>query len=172
MTEKVSLTALRDDPSIIQDFYFSAMTAGYASERSKPKAVPNQPGSKQNVFERDAWLLSDTWHITPVSTFSGGATHIYFDGTLVWMMHYFGQYPDCLIPFLKRALAEEYRKRTFNAGRGPRQVIFKNEGLIYRNQPEASRFDYFCGLETLGPALGALDDKNSGWHRYHGGLML
>lgn len=173
MPQRLTIAALRDDPSIIENFYFNAMTEeGYASLKAKPRAVPNLPGSKQIVFEREEWLLTDTWHIPPLSDFSGGATHIYFEDTIVWMMHYFGRYPKHLIPFLLQALGDEIKEKRFNGGRGSKQRIFKKEGLIYRNQAEASRFDYFTGLETLGPARESLDDENSGWHRYHGGLML
>jgi hypothetical protein len=173
MPQNLSLKDLRNDPSIIEKFFSHAMTEeGYASPKSKPRAVPNLPGSKQIVFERDQWLFTDTWHTTRASDFTGGATHIYFDTTLVWMMHYFGNYPKHLIPYVFKALVAEYRKNSFNGGRGPQKLIFQREKLIYKNHAEASRFEYFSGLETLGPTDVPHDNKNSGWHRYHGGLML
>ena len=172
MASKRILAALRDEPSVIETFYLNAMTEGFVSTTSKPRKVPNLPDSKQVIFQRDGWKLTDTWHVTPASDYSGGATHIYFEDTLVWMMHYFGRYPQSLIPFLKEALAEEFKNKRFTGGRGPKQLIFKNKGLIYRNQAEDPRFIHFHGEETLGPALELENDQNFGWHRYHGGLML
>jgi len=173
MPEKLTLDALRDDPSTIESFYFDAVAQeGYASMKPHPQMVPSIPCAKQIVFERGVWLFRDICHITHGSGFSGGSTVIYFDQTPVWMMLYFGYYPKHLLPFLQEALSEEARKKSFNGGRGPKQHIFKKEGLIYRNQARTYRFDYFSGQETLQPTGEGLNENNSGWHLYHGGLML
>jgi hypothetical protein len=172
MSKPLTIQDLRRDPSIILEFYFRAMVEGYASKTRSVRAVARHPGSKQISYQEGPWTITDTWHVTPLSQFSGGATHIYFEGKLVWMMQYFGYYPEELIPFLKEALAVEYKERRFNGGRGPRGLISSDKKLIYNNRPDAKSFESFHGIETIRPRHEDPTPKNSGWHRYHGGLMI
>jgi hypothetical protein len=152
----------------IQKMFFEAMNAGYAAE-GKPRkgSIAELPGSKTITYAKDPWLVVDVYQVTPISTFSGGTTHIWYEGAEVWMMQYFGWYYEEAIPCLKAALRESYAKKEFCGGRGPTFLETKAPKLHYMNKPDKCSFDWFHGVETIETPGGA----TMGIHRYQGGLM-
>jgi hypothetical protein len=165
MTEVLSILQLRKNPQRIESLFFDAMRNGYVGDEP-PTIVPLLPCGKQTVLKHTPWLVTDTWEKNEWTNYSGGATRIYYDGTLVWMMQYFGAYAPEVIPFLKQALFEHYQGEKFYGGRGPKR--FTHENIEYTNEVEhGSSFQNFRGIEKIhreGMLLGE--------HRYHGGLMI
>jgi len=154
----------------MRDVFFEAMNAGYAAE-GKPKkgSIAELPGSKTITYTIGPWVVLDVYQVTPISSFSGGTTHIWYKGVEVWMMQYFGKYEEVAIPCLKAALRDAYSRKEFRGGRGPH--TFKHTGFVYRNPISQLDFEEFYGAEEI------LDERHErrkvlGWHRFQGGLMI
>ncbi len=124
-----------------EQIFFEAMLSGYAE------------------FKRGLWRVSDTWIVGTYGN-SAGWTTMFWRERPFWNMQYQGCYRDEAIPFLKRALLENYRKRIFLGGRGPTKFEIR-EGFValrYENTPTrslrlsggmASGFDQFYGEERI-----------------------
>ncbi|MFA6414922.1 MAG: DUF5680 domain-containing protein [Candidatus Paceibacterota bacterium] len=166
MTDLIATPTFR---SQAQEVFFEAMNAGYAAE-GKPKkgSIAELPGSKTLTYIRDSWVVLDVYQVTPISLFSGGTTHIWYEGVEVWMMQYFGWYYAEAILCLKTALRKSYAKKEFCGGRGPTFLETKAPKLHYMNKPDECSFDWFHGVETIETPGGA----TMGIHRYQGGLMI
>lgn len=153
----------------MKDIFFAAMNTGYtANEKQRKSSLAGIPGYKVITFVSGYWKVIDAYQVSPLGDKSGGTTHILYDGTPTWMMHYFGQYPEEAIPCLKAALRETYVKKRFVGGRGP--DCFIHENYMYRNQSPFGNFRYFSGREHIEDRKYVKDLY--GWHVYHGGLML
>ncbi|MDP1707049.1 MAG: DUF5680 domain-containing protein [bacterium] len=152
----------------MQGIFFEAMNAGYAAEdKSKKGSIAELPGSKTITYAKDPWVVLDVYQVTPISSFSGGTTHILYECVPVWMMQYFGMYHEDAIPFLKAALRHNYESSEFLGGRGP--GIFIRDGWGYSNHSFiGSSFAKFSGYEYIWSP----DNEPKGWHNYHGGLMI
>lgn len=167
MTRIYTLDEIRQDHTPIRQVFFNAMLAGYAAKIPKIVSSADSPHCKVFEYTEGAnWLVTDTYHVTPNSDFSGGTTVIYYAYVPVWMMQYFGHYPEATIPFLKEALALEYGRRRFTGGRGQMSLVKEDRNYI---NDVAGDFSRFNGIEQI-----RRGDKPEviGWHRYHGGLMI
>jgi hypothetical protein len=154
------LTLRRQAPEVFMD----AMMAGYVSD-SKKSSVPELAGSKQLIYTCHDWKVTDTYIVTPAGDQSAGMTIISYGGIPVWSMQYLGKYTKEAIPFLKEALAENYKHKIWHGGRGP--GAYDSGGWVYTNHPVVDGFDNFHGYEGIhGP--GGLQ----GWHRYSGIWMV
>lgn len=161
-----TLDELRQDHTQIREVFFDAMLAGYASKRPRITSSLDSPHTKVLTYEKDRWLVTDTYHVTPTSDFSSGATVIHFDYMPVWTIQYLGPHPEETIPFLKEVLKAEYGRRRFTGGRGQMSLVGKNYNYI--NDIEGD-FRLFSGTERI-----RRNDSPEviGWHRYQGGLMI
>lgn len=171
MTKLYTLDELREDYTPIQEVFFDAMLAGYASKKPEVTAIKELPGSKVIEYRDDPWRVVDMYFVVPNSNDSGGTTLIYYEDTPVWIMHYAGYYPQEVIPFLKSALLTQYQKREFIAGRGPE--LYENKKYSYMNWRADSNFGSFYGNEEIEK----YDHKQGigetvGEHHYHGRLLI
>lgn len=115
-----------------QRMFFDAMRMGYVNDDAKAKAtIACLPGSHRIVHVDGPWMVIDVYHTTSLSDRSYGTTHLSYEGTPVWMMHYEGEYPKGAIPTLKRALAKNYLDGVWHGGRGP--AVFDDGDLSYEN---------------------------------------
>ncbi|TSC64864.1 MAG: hypothetical protein G01um101491_129 [Parcubacteria group bacterium Gr01-1014_91] len=155
----------------MKDVFFEAMNNGYANSPKK-KSVLWLPGSKTIEYIRDPWRVVDTYHVTQLSTRSGGTTITSYEETPVWIMQYLGEYNEVVIPCLKAALRAAYGDKQFFGGRGPE--FFQYGKYSYRNFSPRNvwhnhRFgDRFNGNEEINDEDGQL----KGWHSYQGCGML
>jgi hypothetical protein len=157
------------DIETLQDFFFRAMLAGYASG-SETEPVPGMPGWKRVPPFKDESLglmLVDMWCTHLRSGKSFGTTTIYFDGDPVWVMQYSGEYREEAVPLLKRALHEAYQAQEFHGGRG--RTLLSVGGLTYYNAFQGD-FGSFYGKEYI---------REDGWqglvlgrHEYAGMLLV
>ncbi|MFZ1987966.1 MAG: DUF5680 domain-containing protein [Minisyncoccia bacterium] len=157
----------RDFEKAVQMAWSKAMMTGYATS-SLSTNVSGFPGSKRITVKVGMFLVTDTWHVTPMSTVSGGTTLISFEEIPVWMMHYFGFYSESAIPLLKQALYKNYKNRIFHGGRGPRYFGVDGSYWYENLVGKGSSFKKFSGEEQI-------HDKGPrciGYHRYHGGSMI
>jgi hypothetical protein len=159
---------LRKEPRRIQNIFFEAMLAGYASERSEEIELAMFPDSKHVEYETGLWRVTDTWHTPPDSEYSGGETKIYYRDRPVWMMHYYGAYPKSAIPILKAALRTTYLEREFCGGRGIEEFVHADGEYHNVRDVTYRSFEAFRGTEYV---LLHTADKPA-YHFYHGGLML
>lgn len=153
--------------------FFAAMQDGYAGN-AKKSTITELPNSKVITFKQGRWTVVDCYFVTPLSNFSFGTTIIYYDDVPVWMMHYWGEYPKEVIPFLKQALRANYEFGRFEGGRGPRMYSdpdnFKR--LEYFNFPEHNDNPLnFKGREEI-KKYGLPLNRIVGWHEYSGQLLL
>lgn len=149
--------------------FFEAMSAGYAAtEKLKKGTVPELHGSKlMPPYIRKPWIVTDVYLMTQLSNRSGGMTVISYEGVLVWMMQYFGEYNEVAIPCLKAALRDAYAAKEFIGGRGTNR--FQYQGFTYCNNPVLMQFELFFGRETVYETRAG--SRPAGWHSYQGGKM-
>ena len=156
--------------SEIEQFFFRAMRAGYASSPVKGTIV-EFPGSKTITFQEGNLLLVDCW-LVGTNDRSFGNTIIFRDDKPVWMMHYWGQYDEEAIDLLKRVLVKDYSREHilkaseefFNCCRGQR--IFTDTWMTYHNMVNPrSTFEEFSGREEI---ISNISLRVCGWHCYHG----
>jgi len=112
----------------IEDFFFKAMVS--SSWASDGQCVEIELGDlykhKEFSFYGDGFWMVDRFCGNDYCSQSFGTTSILvWDGDLqkwqpVWAMQYSGWYEKEAVPFLKLALMENYAKRIFHGGRGPR----------------------------------------------------
>jgi len=155
----------------IQGFFFEMMLAGYASGKEPESFIrfPGHRGAKRISYqETGGWNVTDEWEPTNSGDGSKGTTTIYKDGYPVWEMHYWGEYPKKCIPFLKLAIANNYKKQIWLGGRGPYE--FADKDWLYHNSPAGKHsFLNFHGHEFIvNKSLG----KKVGWHSYIGGSLF
>lgn len=159
----------------LQDFFFRAMVAGYASG-AEPQLVPSAHGWKcmpPFVDEVLGLELVDMWCTHPQSDRSFGFTTIYLHGQPVWVMSYGGEYRDEAIPILKKALRDTYEAKVFLGARG---ASMSHEGLAYSNTPafmdgdDAHSFAHFQGCEEVFRLRG--DRETLGSHEYWGMSLI
>ena len=159
------------------DVFFEGMNTGYANN-AKKGVITELPGFKLiPPYIRGPWKVTDGYHVTLLSSVSGGTTIISYEightstklEVPVWMMQYFGQYDKAAIPCLKIALRTAYEERRFYAGRGPH--FFQYEGFTYHNWIEEGehRFDgiFFGAREEIRDQDGII----RGIHQIQGGRM-
>ena len=143
--------------------FFDALLQGYAGQNPPTRIGNDLPSSKFTTFKKDNLIVVDCWQVTPLSDKSFGTTTISGPNGLLWMMQYWGRYPEFVIPFLQNALASAYEVGMFMGGRGPHW--YSDEGLVYINTPSLeSTFEEFSGMEYVFDKGGFL----KGWHKYHG----
>jgi len=144
--------------------FFIGMLHGYTQTNIKPLRIECLNGSKFNsyVVEELGIAFTDLWQTTPLTRKSFGTTTLTCPEGIVWMMQYWGEYPDEVIPFLRKALLATYSNRQFIGGRGPR--YYTDDQYVYLNVVESNDFDKFNGTEYI------LDKQGNilGWHKYHG----
>ena len=150
----------------IKEFFFKAMTQGYAAGGEKIK-IPNMPWYKGISFKEGDFYLLDNYCVTPHSFKSAGTTTIWFQGIPVWFMSFGGYYEHQVIQFLKSALSRSYQVQQFLGGRGPK--VFSSGSLTYLNQVYSPEFSQFKGREEI---FNHNTDKCLGYHEYWGMLLL
>jgi hypothetical protein len=151
----------------IKGAFFEGMNVGYVADKPKKNTITELPGSKMVLYVSGPWKLTDVYHVTPLSSMSGGTIVIAYEDVPVWMMQYFGQYYEEAIPCLKAALRQAYSNCHFIGGRGPHHFVFKE--YIYKNSEDIFPQDFklFRGEEKVHDKSGII----FGRHLYHGGLM-
>lgn len=174
--EEISKVLKEVNLKTMKDCFFKAILCGYASfidgnklpdgvrEVRSEYSLVNE--KKETVFF-DKYVVIDNWITTPLSEFSAGITTIYYDQIPIWRMDYSGYYKKDAIKFLKEALAKNYNEGVFLGGRGPR--IFKNQNLIYRNNPRIPDFENFEGIERI---VNEETGEEMGCHKYFGVSLL
>ncbi len=160
----------------VENIFFEAMLAGYVCvDKVKTKDMPGMPGYKFTEFVDSDFCVKDIW------CKSSGFTSIWYKGTLIWTMHYGGQYPKECINFLKEALLTSYQARVFNGGRGPshynamynehtKHLIAHKKYRYVNNILPGSDFTSFAGKEYI---CSHFQEEHVifGWHYYFGGLV-
>ncbi len=147
--------------------------AGYAVdvEPKKVERFPGDPGTKRNTWEGlSGWYGIDEWRTTDLGEGSNGVTSIYYRGHLIWEMQYGGQYPNRVIPFLRKMLERNYTQGIWLGGRGP--AAYKEGVFSYENRVEKNNFADFCGKETVYEIYPNGGDHAIGHHYYRGGFVM
>lgn len=170
MNQWERLHALHDNWEPAQQVFFDAMLEGYATNESSHSVFTEKRGGTERRSwpigaPKGPWLVLDEWETTSTSDYSGGTTVIFYEGKLVWMMHYFGYYTREAIPILKTALRQAYTHRSFQGGRGPSRFVCADGE--YTNSAQG-QFTSFSGREEIRFVNGSY----GGYHVYHGGLMI
>ena len=151
--------------SDVQEFFFEAMQAGWASGSSK-QPVLGMPGYKRISYESGGWRLVDEYCTRPASRYSSGTTTIWIEGFIAWIMQYQGWYKPEGSKVAKAALREAYSNNIWMGGRGPAE--FQSGGLVYKNEAKGD-FQAFSGQESVVPvgSRGSIIDS-VGTHVYRG----
>ncbi len=153
--------------------FFKALLAGYAGDGSGVKKEKFPDGRRIHTWEEGFFKVVDEWRVFPNSDWSMGNTTIFFKGNAVWGMSYGGCYPEAVIPFLKKALAEAYKDENFNCGRGP--IVYAGDidgvSLVYlnTNNPACNNFLLFSGEEKI---LKGCDSTILGFHKFFGMTLI
>ncbi len=147
-----------------QQCFFAAMMQGWAAG-TKAVPVPDMPGHKQIVYEDGKFRVIDRFGVSN-SGRSAGTTTIWFSDEPIWFMSYGGFYRKEDIPFLKRALMQDYGEWNFHGGRGPDSI---REGVLhYINHVDVgSRFSRFQGKEVIYDG-----NETVGYHNYLGMTLI
>ncbi len=160
---------LRADDKPIREIFFEAMLAGYVSEHPpEPQELVVFPGSKHLEYERGLWRVTDTWDAPSESDYSSGKTLIYYRDEPVWVMQYYGQYPQSALPILKAALRSSYLAGEFSGGRGVDGFAHPDGKYLNFRDPYYHSFRSFRGTEVV--LVSKTDETGS--HFYHGGLKI
>lgn len=162
-----------------KEAFFAAMLDGYCGEKKKSQVIPANNGHTKIVrFVHGLYIVEDEWDTNPESNFSGGATRIFLTtGTEwfpVWRMSYQGLYPESAIPFLKRTLRKNYKKKIFLGGRGPKNVV--TSIMLYQNSlrddsPKLG-FAEFAGEEKIYRRAERFSYECLGYHKYFGMALI
>ncbi len=153
--------------------FCEAILAGYAGNGMSVRKIRLANGEKTNIWQsrNGDWVVVDRWTTTTLSNWSAGTTTVLYKNQAVWWMSYGGWYDKSVIPFLKEALKNAYKRGAFIGGRG-REHFSDPEfpGLAYTNKVSPVRKDptMFDGEEQIIGAGGEL----MGFHRYHGMSLL
>jgi len=167
---------------IIQEFFFLAMSQGWASSEKKGMPFPEPPltaalpgikhGWYGSMLKGIKFTLCDYYFVAPGSDKSYGTTVIW-EGERpvlkpIWVMHYGGFYKKEVIPFLKRALFAAYNKDQFFGGRGPEFYREQGNPMAYQNfVTDNCSFGLFNGTEEIR----GVERKLLGEHHYFGGII-
>ena len=149
--------------------FFVVMLAGYAGgDRAVGlRVLVKKEKNKHKVTAYfDGYKIEDKWNTFPNSQCSEGVTTIYYNDSPIWRMHYGGNYPEKVIPFLKKMLASSYNVRSFRGGRGP--FVRSNTEYEYHNNPLGD-FYRFSGQEKI---LDFKSKKLLGYHDYFGMALI
>ncbi len=160
---------LNHDHSPIQEVFFESMISGWVSDNPKVqvKRAKGAVGVIALQYTREPWQVVDEYNFPSSGGHSAGITRIFHDQHLVWMMQYFGNYPEETMDFLKDTLKMEYSRRRFSGGRG---AMSRVAGLYnYINEIEEGDFCRFSGIERIRHKG---RPEVIGWHRYYGGMMV
>lgn len=158
-----------------EEVFFLAMLDGYAGEQKNSTKTVSPDGRKTITFISGQFKVIDEYWTNPYSDFSAGTTTIlYYEiesarHIPVWWMSYGGCYPKEVISFLKEALKEEYQRKTFTGGRGPRYKEFDKK-LEYNNWSEGD-FRRFVGHESIRD-YGRGSASQIGYHDFYGMSFL
>ena len=168
-------------PREIMEAFFSAMKAGYVSGENLAVPVNQFPWSKMTEWRGENIRVIDFWQTGRDGVSGFGTTticSIHAPINPLWMMQYYGKYPEIVYSFLKEALRVEYDKpldvhvygspSLFCGCRGPR--VFVKDGLLYINHVDRmSSFSRFSGEEEI---FDSVTRRSVGFHKYHGMMML
>lgn len=164
----------RDTVERIKDFFFDGMLAGYLGN-AKREDVPDMPCYRRIMWEHGDFMLADLYMKTLGTHGSNGQVTIWFRNEPVWMMSYHGRYDRKGLPVLKAALRQQYERRDFHGGRGPRSFLLGP--YTYTNTVERWHFERFNGFERI-EDRSTLSDPHAtsplslGSHQYLGGLLV
>jgi hypothetical protein len=153
----------------IQAIYFEAMRKGYAGDAEKT-TLPGLPGYKAIIYECGSLKVVDYYcKGEPPNNASMGSTVISYNEKPLWVMNYGGCYDKLAIPFLKKALLENYNRDEFLGGRGP-EISFLGQ-LVYSNK-STGNFLKFEGTEEVifKPDVGQ-PGHSIGWHKFFGFML-
>ena len=154
--------------SSAEKVFFEAMLDGWVGGENKKSIITESPdGYTTFEFTSGCFRVADRYCTTRHSTYSAGTTTIFYQNNPVWWMSYGGFYPEHLIPFLWKALKQQYDKRVFRGGRGPASLVF--EDYLYLNSRVSGNFTKFKGREEI------IDMRNgslSGYHEYWGMSLI
>jgi hypothetical protein len=151
----------------VERIFFLGMQQGWAFGK-RSHAHPTLEGWKAIFFAEGEWKLVDEW------SENGGATFIYHKDRLVWVMRYFGTYPEAAIPCLKAALADRYAAGDFCGGRGAK--LFRPGGICWYENEWRGSFINFSGRESVSTTIqgvhGGSCTVDVGQHAYWGGMLI
>jgi len=153
----------------IEDFFWKAAKDGWGSGKVEKQKISSLPGYKCIPFESGRFSILDAYCVTPLNDKSAGMMTIWFDKIPVWIMHYGGEYPEQVIPFLKLALQDTIMRQDFIGGRGPKRFVHGNyPNLLYVNtvDNDLDRFSNFSGLESI------FENGHTVGHHYYRGMSL
>ncbi len=161
-----------------EDFFFRGVCASWAGGNNGVP-IPEGEGALNlvgwnEVIYRDTlgfagYQLADRWGLDPDSGKPSGSLLITHWSIPVWGMWCGGDsYHGSVIPFLREALMENYRKDKFCGGRGPARYRNHQGTFLYANEFEGG-FARFSGHEYIEYICTNGDRKNLGSHRYWGG---
>lgn len=147
--------------------FFRAMQDGYANPNVQKGTIIELPGSKTITFVLGDFKVVDCYFTNSHGNHSAGSTHIWCEGQLVWTMSYQGWYQEEVVPFLKKALRQNYDIGFWNGGRGP--SFFADDGMTYFNNVNSpNEWKHFHGKEMVYDRNGQL----AGFHEYQGVLLV
>jgi hypothetical protein len=154
-----------------QEHFFRAMQVGYVAG-AKGVEVPGTPKYKQIEYKSGDFRIVDQYGSSQAGK-SEGTTRIRFCDDPVWVMSYGGFYRKNEIPFLKRALMQNYEKRHFTGGRGPSlmtdlELMLEGDSPVYVNWFTGD-FMRFSGREEIRTCD---SDSPLGWHDYMGMALI
>jgi len=152
----------------IKRFFLKGMLQGWAAG-APAEEISGMPGYKGFTFREGDFLLTDAYCVNKDSRRSAGSVTVLFKDDPVWVLLFGGYYEKKAIPFLKRALLENYKAGIFLGGRGP--AHFKEGSLVYRNtMREGDHSIQFDASEFVIDS--ANYGRSLGYHVLHGIRLL
>ncbi len=159
----------------MEEAFSDGISRGWAAG-AKPVKSKEFPGMDVIKTESGKFIITDAFSYNAVGR-GFGFTLINHkeigEGKIpLWIMSYYGIYPESVTPFLKEVLLFAYKKGKFVGGRGMKG--HEKNGLIYRNCPTDSQgkdilsFDDFKGVERITNVSGV----ELGWHQCWGMSLL
>ncbi len=147
----------------LTDFVLKAKLAGYAAG-NRNKEIRFEDGARGYEYTDGRYNYTDHYHGS--NPFAGTEYVRQDDGTLVWLMHYYGRTTtaridqDAIYSFLKEAMLLVTPQYPF---RGPRE--YEMGGFRYENKQNGT-MDRFHGTETI-----LCEEEQAYLLYYHGGGM-
>jgi hypothetical protein len=136
------------DRELLQRFFFKAMC--YTCSPHAAKIISSVGSHPQIVFQDDFFRFEERYGVSGDGTLRlAGNRKIFFLGEFepAWSMEYHGYWKGEDLPFLSRALLQEYQGEHFTGGRGPNRYTEKE--FTYENRTFPSSIDRSCGHEKI-----------------------
>ncbi len=156
---------MRKKPTLVEirEVFLNAMTSRYEHCIHEHCVGKDKEVWSADIepYEEGYFFVTEASYMSQFSNKSSGEIVISWHGMPVWNMSHGGFYAEEALRFLDECLYEEFRKRSFNGGRGPDSVT--NGTLTYTNSVAQADFDFFSGEEIV-----CFNEKICCRHWYHG----